>query len=178
MYKKKVAVLGPEMSNSYTTALSYYGSEDIFLADTIGDVFRCVDEGTVEKGIVPVKNSIGGTVPETSEALSKYKVIEEKIFDVPIHHCLAAQADTFIKIASHPQALAQCSKYLKTFGANIHTEQTTSTSQAMKLASENSEYAAIGNELAAAHYGLIILAKHIENDIHNTSTFLLFHVHN
>lgn len=94
--------------------------------------------------------------------------------DMPIHHCLASKSEKFTKIISHPQALAQCSRFLEEYKIKkIIIQESASTSKAMELASEDKEYAAIGSTLAAKNFGLKILKKDIENNHDNVTRFIL-----
>jgi len=165
----KIATLGPEYSFSHLASMEAMPEAELIFYKRIEDVFREVAAGKVEQGIVPLENMLHGTVRETLTSLKKYRVKINRSYNFPIHHCLAAQDEDYIKVASHPQALAQCSKFLR----GKDTVEQTSTSKAMELAAQDSSYAAVGAKEAAEHYGLKVLEEKIEDNHDNVTRFLL-----
>ncbi len=148
---KRLAVLGPAYSHSHLLAKKK--SQKILLCPQLEKVFSAIREGKTDEGIVPLESMRFGTVRESIFALLQYHLKILKAYHVPIVHCLAAQGKEFQKIASHPQALAQCPELLQ--GKEVI--ECTSTSQAMQLAAQHTEIAALGAPEAAHAYGLKIL---------------------
>jgi prephenate dehydratase len=167
----KVAVLGPEYSYSHILAMKVNVGE-IVLCNTIPEIFEKVSKGIVDSGIAPIENMAHGTVRESLIGLHKYKVKINKEMDFPIHLCLAAKNDKFSKIISKQEALSQTSNFIGNY-KDKKTEDTSSTSLAMKIASENEDYAAIGSEEAAKSFKLNIIAKNIENNKDNVTRFII-----
>lgn len=141
------------------------------------DVFEAVYTGKARFGIIPVENSTAGSVHESYDLIMKYRFYVVGAYDLSISHCLCAKhgAD-FSKINSvysHPQALSQCSDFLKTFdftGINY-----TNTAAAAKYVSQSKDkhIACICSAAAAKKYGLAVLKKDIQNVSNNTTRFIV-----
>ncbi len=143
-------------------------------------VIKAVDEGKVSRGIVPVENSIEGSVNETLDTLvfdSSNDVLIQKEIISNIHHNLIAPAKTGIKdikrVYSHPQAAAQCRKYIKNKLPSADIIASSSTAEAAKIAYERNNTAAIGTKLASKLYGLEQIDKNIEDFEENKTRFVL-----
>ena len=172
----KIITLGPAGSFSHIAARQWLRSEggdeeDIIFLDDIDELFCMVEEGA-GNGVVPVENSIEGSVGETLDALLTHDVYVVGEIIIKIHHHLLSMASSLEEIdtvVSHPQALRQCRKSLSQLKKKIIT--TYSTSQAAKLAAENKGYAALASEEAARYYGLNILLRNLEDASENYTRF-------
>ena len=141
------------------------------------DVFRGVEEGHFDLGVVPVENSLEGAVTQVNDLLTttNLKVIGEA--KVPVTHCLLATEETDYReirqVYSHPQALAQCRGFL--MRNNLEPRPYYDTAGAAKmLARENPRAAAaIASALSAELYDLEIIKEGIEDGASNTTRFLL-----
>ena len=141
------------------------------------DVFRGVEEGSLDLGVVPVENSLEGAVTQVNELLTTtgLKVIGEA--KVPVNHCLLATEDTDYReirmVYSHPQALAQCRGFL--IRNKLEPRPFYDTAGAAKmLARENLKAAgAIASALSAELYNLEIIKEKIEDGPSNSTRFLL-----
>lgn len=141
------------------------------------DVFRGVEEGQYDLGVVPVENSLEGAVTQVNDLLTTtgLNVIHE--VKVPVNHCLLAPQETHLSeirvVYSHPQALAQCNRFLQE--RRIESRPYYDTAGAAKmLARENPRAAAaIASSLCAELYDLDIIAKGIEDGASNHTRFLL-----
>ena len=141
------------------------------------DVFRGVEEGYFDLGVVPVENSLEGAVTQVNDLLTttELKVIGEA--KLPVTHCLLAVEDTDYReirvVYSHPQALAQCRGFL--MRNHLEPRPFYDTAGAAKmLARENPKAAAaIASSLCAELYDLEILKESIEDGPSNTTRFLL-----
>ena len=164
-----IFTLGPEGTYSSQIALQYFADSTIKYLDSISEVFEMVNKKRNAYGIIPLENMIEGSVRETLDLLyeTDLKIID--IINLPIHHCLCAQSNDFEIITSHPQALAQCKKYLNKNYKKKLTQSSKSTAQAALQAAEYSQYAAISSKFAAEKYNLQILAENIE-DFHGNVT--------
>lgn len=168
---EKIIVLGPQYSYSYNLASEYYSEDKLVCVDNIGDVFKEVSKNKDCKGIVPIENMLNGSVRETFLNLRKYPLIILRAFDYKIENILASNNERYSKIVSHAQPLAQCSDFIRA-QKDIEVIETSSTSKAMKLASEDESCAAIGNKKSAEHYGVKIINTEISNKDLNITRFV------
>ncbi|MFH1590926.1 MAG: prephenate dehydratase [archaeon] len=169
----RIALLGPEHSYCHVAGAQAYPKEIYVLKKHIDDVFRAVDVGKAGLGIVPIENMLQGSVRESYLGLAEFDVSIVKELVLPIHHCLAAQRKTFSRIASHPQALAQCSALLRRERSEgIDQLECSSTSRAMEIAADDATTAAIGSVQAAKHHCLQILKQNVEDNADNTTRFV------
>ena len=144
---------------------------------SFSDVFKSVEAGNVDYGIVPIENSIEGSVNQVYDLFLEYdlKVCGEII--LKIEHCLLANRNADLNsikvVYSHPQALAQCSDFLERLGCEIiPTYDTAGGAKIIKERGTN-DVAAIASERAAEIYGMKILARDISNTPDNYTRFLV-----
>ena len=173
----KVAFFGAEATYSHLAAREKFGSAATFLPTaTISEVFHEVEQGRVSFGVVPIENSTEGVVAHTLDLLveSDLRICAELFLD--IHHNLLSQegrGGDIDKIASHPQALAQCRRWLSTHFPNAKLEEVASTAHAAMMAAKNPKVAAISSSLAKEIYDLQVVAENIEDQSHNSTRFLI-----
>lgn len=177
----KVGFLGPRGTFTEEALLSVMklDSDDLISFSNERDVIRAVDKGKVAKGIVPIENSIEGSVNSTLDTLAfEADCIIEKEIIISTRHNLIGRKGTDLQdvttVISHPQATAQCRKYLskKLKGATILAAN--STAEAVKkVAKGPSNMVAIGTSLAARIYELEVLESDIEDFKDNKTRFVL-----
>jgi prephenate dehydratase len=177
--QKKIGYLGPRGTFSEEIALSFYrGVEGCFTPyPSISSVIMAVDSGEAAEGIVPVENSLEGSVNVTLDTLAH----EANLFIVkemvkPIRHNLIAKPGTkhINVICSHAQALAQCRHYLdKHYPGADRVEVESTAAAAYKVASGAKNYAAIGSLRSAEIYALDILDQDIQDNSNNATRFLV-----
>ncbi len=179
--KKKIAYLGPpgtfteEALDKFIKDLSQVRKISF---PTVADVIRSVDRGEADEGLVPMENSIEGSVNITQDILtfeSEAKIIGEVI--IPVKHSLIGKKkiklDNIKKVISHPHATAQCRKYLSTNLKGAEVIAANSTAEAVKiLKKENDDIAAIGTKTAAKIYDLEIIENDIEDNKDNKTRFV------
>lgn len=179
--KKKIAYLGPpgtfteEALDKFIKDLSQIRKISF---PTVADVIRSVDRGEADEGLVPMENSIEGSVNITQDILtfeSEAKIIGEVI--IPVKHSLIGKKkiklDNIKKVISHPHATAQCRKYLSTSLKGAEVIAANSTAEAVKiLKKENDDIAAIGTKTAAKIYDLKIIENDIEDNKDNKTRFV------
>ncbi len=169
-----IGTLGPEGSFSENAAKQWNDRAELHYYDDILDTVDAILRNEVDYSIVPIENSLEGSISLTLDLLMEHnlKIIGEVI--VQIRHCLLSKGYLHdIKIImSHPQALSQCRKYIKNF-KNIEVRSALSTSHAAKLASESKEIAAIASKESAEMYGLKILAENIQDMNENFTRFIV-----
>lgn len=171
----KVACQGTGGSNSETAARKLFAENEIVFYSEFEDVFKAVESGEVQFGILPIYNSTAGSVAPNYDLLRKYNVYIAKTVKVEITNCFAVKHGTdpekIKKVYSHPEALKQCSEYLKK--GNYEPVEAKNTATAAKYVSETaSACAAICSENCAELYGLDILEKNISNVIPNYTRFI------
>lgn len=170
---KEIATLGPEFSYSHNLTRKMFPEAKIILCATIEEVYRKVKNSDMW-GIVPLENMLQGSVRESLTSLIKLQLNILENYNFPIHHYLASKSDNFKIIASKDTALGQCSKVIEEYQEKgVKKEESASTSKAMEMASQNSDYAAIGSEEAAKHFGLKIIKKNVEDHHENVTRFIL-----
>lgn len=175
-----VGVLGPAGSYSDKAAKGWMqkqgisGKASLLYYDDISDTFSAVIEGRTDIGIVPIENSIEGSVGITLDLLLENDVTIVGEIVVPIEHCLLSRGkiSDIRVILSHPQALAQCRQFIKTHFKDVEIRTTGSTSHAAKLANEFEEMAAIASKESAEAYGLNILMPNIQDREQNHTRFI------
>ncbi len=173
----EVAYLGPEATFSHQAAVKYFGhSANYRPIETIEDIFDEVERGRVQYGMVPVENSIEGSVTSSLDAFmqTKVKVCGEEYLDIN-HHLVNQTGDLRdIKlVASHSQPLAQCRKWLRKNLPAVPTQTVISTGIAAQMAARDGSVAAITSALSVKTYHLQIVVKGIEDYRGNTTRFLL-----
>lgn len=171
----KVAYLGPEGSYTHASVLKQFGSAVHPLAvSTIEEVFKTVERGEANYGLVPVENSSEGVVKQTQNELMGTQLKISGEVDLVIHHCLVSKAESLEniqKIVAHPQALGQCEQWLKNNMPWVVVEAVDSNALAAQMAQQDDSLGAIASEQAAQLYDLKIFESHIEDRKDNTTKF-------
>ena len=172
-----IACLGPEGTFTQSAALKHFGqSVGLSLLGSIDQVFREVEAGVCQYGVVPIENSIEGAVNQTLDMLlvSDLKLCGEEALRVHQHLLSHAQNLDEIEIVySHGQSLAQCRRWLDANLPEARRIPMPSNAQAALDAGKNRNSAALAGERAGAIYGLPILRKNIEDNPDNTTRFLV-----
>lgn len=182
--KTKIAYLGPpgtfteEALDKYINIGKLEKSIEKIPYSNMGEVIKSVDRGEVAEGIVPIENSLEGSVNITLDFLtfeSEAKIIRE--ITIPIKHSLIGKEkispDKIKKIISHPHATAQCKNYISTYLKNTEIIAANSTAEAIQiLKKEENDIAAIGTKTAARIYGLEIIESDIEDNKDNKTKFI------
>ncbi|MBK1895892.1 prephenate dehydratase [Chryseobacterium paridis] len=176
----KIAFLGPHASFTQLATTQLFPNEELLPQANILDCFAAVERGEVDKAVVPLENSIEGTVSMTLDYLYKTPSIKiEAEAVMPIAHHLMIHPDNKIedveRIYSHPQALAQSFHFLDTHYKNIQRQDFSSTAAAAKFVSENPDQriAAVANQFAANLYGLKITNRNIQDFEQNHTRFIV-----
>lgn len=174
----KIAFLGPQASFTQLACSQIFPNEELFPQSNILDCFNAVKNNEVEKAVIPLENSIEGTVSMTLDYLFDFEniFIETEVV-MPIAHQLMVHPETenIEKIISHPQALAQTFHFRNDHFKNIETQDFSSTAASAKLVAENPKenWAAIANSYAAKLYGLKIIQENIQDFEQNHTKFIV-----
>lgn len=144
---------------------------------TVSDVFRAVENGETEAGVVPVENSIGGNIYETYDMLAETTLNITGEIVLKIEHCLiglhGAHLSEIRTVYSHPQAIEQCREFLTRLGVKMVGTYDTAGSVRMIKEKGMKDGAAIAGERNAALYGLSVIEKGIEGKSANYTRFLI-----
>ena len=174
----KVAYQGERGAYSESAAISFFKFPiELTPCRELPQVFESVEKGETQYGVVPVENSLEGSINQTYDLFleSSLKVCGEIILRVS--HCLIANPETELKsirlVYSHPQALAQCRNYLERLGCPLIPAFDTAGSVKMLKDERIADAAAVASERAAEIYGMKILAKGIEDYPNNYTRFFV-----
>ena len=174
----KVAYLGPEGTFTQQAALKHFGESAISLPmAAIDEVFREVEAGAVNYGVVPVENSTEGVINHTLDSFmdSGLKICGEVVLRIH-HHLLVEETtrrDKVSRIYSHPQSFAQCRKWLDAHYPQAERIPVSSNAEAARLVKTEWHSAAIAGDMAAKLYGLTRIAEKIEDAPDNSTRFLI-----
>jgi chorismate mutase/prephenate dehydratase len=173
----KVAFLGPEGSFSHQAAFHEFGgSAELVPVVSFGDVFGEVENGRASFGVVPIENSIEGSIGIVLDLLSGSDLtISAELFE-KINLFLLSKSGSLRDIeviASHPQPLAQCRSWLSKNLPGKKIRETASTAEAARLASRSKGVAAVASEHSASIYNLRVIEKNIEDNNWNTTRFFV-----
>lgn len=178
-----VAIQGELGSFSHAAALAVHGSE-VRLVPCVDfpELFRTVTEGEAEHGVVPIENSLAGSIHENYDLLLANPLCVVGETEVRVRHCLIVRPGTTLeqvsRVASHPVALAQCRKFFAahpmiTAVPAYDTAGSVRDLMDYRVAAD----AAIASDLAARLYGGSVLMEGLEDDPANFTRFLLVSRH-
>ncbi len=173
----QVAFLGPEGTFTQQAAFKHFGhAVQTVPAVSINEIFTSVENACCPFGVVPVENSTEGIISNTLDrfVLSPLKICGEVA--IRIHHNLMGKVDGFEqvkRIYSHQQSFAQCRKWLDKHLPDVPRKTVSSNAEAARRAATEAGAVAIAGEVAADLYQLDILAPHIEDELDNTTRFLI-----
>ena len=170
-----IGTLGPEGSYSEKAAKQWNKAAKPQYYDDIQDTVEALLHNEVDYSIVPVENSLEGSIPLTLDLLMEHQLMIVGEVIVQISHCLLSSGRlSDIKVVmSHPQALSQCRKFIKNNFKNAQVRPVLSTSLAAKLASRSKDMAAIASVESAHRYGLEILEADIQDIKENFTRFIV-----
>jgi len=176
----RVAFLGPAgtFAEEALRASAPGGVEEIPYP-SIFEAVMAVQSRAVDRAVVPIENSIEGSVNATLDALAHeatgVRIVEE--VDHPVHQTLIAPDGVALadvtRVMSHPQATAQCQRFIASSLPGAEIVSTASTAEGVRVVAESNEpWAAIGPRLAADLYGGVVLAERIEDHPDNLTRFV------
>ena len=173
----RVAYLGPEGTFTHQASLSRFGSSAQYIPQaTIGQVFAEVEKGGCDLGVAPVENSTEGSVTDTLDLLIETPLtVCGEIFKEVSLDLLSkgGRLKEIKKIYSHPQALAQCRRWLEANLPDIPAVKVESTALAARAARRDGRVAAIASEYAGSIYGLKVVKRSIQDSANNMTRFLV-----
>ncbi|MFB6310626.1 MAG: prephenate dehydratase [Salinirussus sp.] len=169
----KVLTLGPAGTYSHRAARAVADDADIAFSESVTAIIEAVATGEFDRGVVPVENSIEGSVTESLDAFADHEIAVVREVVTPIRHALLAQGEDFATVASHAQALAQCRDFLEAEYPGVDVEAVASTARGVERARDDASIAAIGHPDNAGEDGLRVLAEDIQDRTSNATRFLV-----
>jgi chorismate mutase/prephenate dehydratase len=173
----RIAYLGPAGTFSEQAAFAQFGqSISKVPCSSIDEVFRAVDAGAADFGVAPVENSSEGAISRTLDLLLDTDLkITGEVSLVIKHHLLTKSGtlDGVTRVIAHPQALAQCQRWLSSNVPKLDRQAMSSNGEAAKLAAQDATVAAIAGDSAQQQYGLQAVQSQIQDDPHNRTRFVI-----
>ena len=172
----RVAFQGEPGAYSEQAVFNYFGDVETQPSESFDVVFAEVASGTCEAGLIPIENSLAGSIHQNYDLLLRHDLYIVGEYLLRVQHCLIALPDVkrseIKKAISHPQALGQCAGYLRSLG--IKTESVYDTAGSVKMLKESGarDTAAIASRRAAELYGMQVLEEGIEDNAENFTRFL------
>jgi prephenate dehydratase len=177
----RVGYLGPEGTFTHEALLAASQGHEIepVSLPTIYDAVMAVHDGAVARALVPIENSLEGSVNATLDSLAmeteEVAIVGEVVR--PITQCLIARVPLELSaietVLSHPQASGQCARFIHTELPGVRVVAASSTADAVRiLADHEGAWAALGTELAAERYGCVVLRAGVEDGADNQTRFV------
>jgi prephenate dehydratase len=173
-----VAIQGEAGSFSHAAALEIHGDVRLVPCATFVELFRAVEGGAATSGVVPIENTLAGSVHENYDLLSAHPLHVVAETELRIRHCLIAPPRMTLghirRVASHPVALAQCRRFFTTHPDLVAVPAyDTAGSVRDLMAGKADAEAAIASKLAAELYGAAVLEEGLEDHAENYTRFLV-----
>lgn len=174
----KIAYSGIEGAYGYIVASRMYPKCELVSNSNFAKAFKSVENGECDRAVLPIENSFAGDVGEVMDLIFSGSLYINRIFDLEVEHNLMVNEGVKLSdveiIVSHPQALAQCSKFIEQ--CNCKTIEEVNTAFAAKRLKESMDkkMAVIASKETADAYGLTILKEKINNSDLNTTRFASF----
>ncbi|MCL2403267.1 MAG: prephenate dehydratase [Coriobacteriia bacterium] len=178
-FPKSALIACQGVSGAFSQEAAHILFEDpkIMYMRTFDGVFRAVDAGLVQYGILPIENSNAGSVTDVYDLMKEYNFYITRSVKISIPHMLlgseGASLEDIAEIYTHEQAARQCSSFIEKH-PHINLVMCTNTAMAAQKVAESgrSDVAAIASENCAELYGLSILEKNIQNNRNNYTRFI------
>lgn len=175
-FNMKVAFQGEPGAYSQEAGHEYFEAAEMIPKESFDAVFEAVTRGDCDAGLIPIENSLAGSIHQNYDLLLQNKLYITGEYYLRVRHCLigfpGVQLSEIRKVISHPQALGQCAAYLRTLG--VKTEPVYDTAGSVKILKSSGERttAAIASQRAAEIYQMQILQAGIEDNPENYTRFL------
>ena len=172
----KAAYQGEPGAYSEEAGFGYFDDPEMIPQRSFDDVFSAVTTGTCQSGLIPIENSLAGSIHQNYDLLMRHKLHIVGEYLLRVQHCLigfpGCDLSEIDHVISHPQALGQCAGYLREKGIQSEAVYDTAGSVKMLKASGKKGTAAIASKIAADIYGMKILEENIEDNPENYTRFL------
>ncbi len=178
MAQQRVAFQGVHGAYSEQAIRQHFGeSSDVLPCQSLSDLFQAIQNGAAAYGILPVENALAGAVQQAYELLMDYDLRIQAEVILHVHHALLVPAGCTLEalrvVRSHPQALAQCERFLKRYNLTPEPWYDTAGSAYDLSVSPQEGTGAIASELAGRLYNLNVLATEIEDVPFNFTRFFV-----
>lgn len=174
-----IAFQGEPGAYSEAAVFEHFGPQHTsFPCESFERVFESVVSGECERGLIPIENSLAGSIHRNYDLLLQNNLAVVGEHYLHVHHCLIALPGVELReirrVISHPQALAQCDAYIRSLG-EVKAEAAYDTAGSVKIVRGQGErsLAAIASRRAAELYGMQVLAENIEDNAANITRFLI-----
>jgi chorismate mutase/prephenate dehydratase len=171
----RISYLGPAGTYSEQAVRVLFGHRAAYFpCASLDEALAMAEKGLVDVALLPVENSIEGTVGRTLDLLLSTPLKISAEVSIPIHHRLlhaTGETSAVLQIVAHAQALAQCQQWLDAHWPKADRVAVASNGHAAEMASKDPSLAAIAGQAAAEHYKLQTLADRIEDDPSNRTRF-------
>lgn len=176
--KPRVAYQGVPGAYSEAAAMTAVPGGDPLPCDDFETAFRAVSQWLADAAVLPIENSLGGSIHAVYDLLLRYEVAVVGEVAVKVEHCLLALPGTPLSavtsVASHPQALAQCDGYLRSLGvAKVAADDTAGAARELAASGGPPGRAALASARAASLYGLDVLGAGVQDSDSNVTRFLV-----
>jgi prephenate dehydratase len=176
----KIGYLGPQGTFSEMAMLSYcenLNAEQVPFS-SIPDAIWAVHDQQVQEAVVPVENSLEGTVYTTLDLLAhEVELMIKREIVIPVRQALLGKVPVSLAeieyVFSHPQGIGQCMRFIRKHMPQAEIKFTNSTSEGAKIAADTPKSVAIGTIRAAQLYDLQVLAENIQDQSYNCTRFLV-----
>ncbi|MDR1564427.1 MAG: prephenate dehydratase [Oscillospiraceae bacterium] len=172
-----LACQGTEGAYSHAAARTFFKAAKPCFYSSFEEVFKAVEEGRADYGVLPVENNLAGSVTEVYDLILKYKFFITGTAEVEVHHCLlgvkGASKEGLRKVYSHPQALAQCSEFIKAQKLEAAPDSNTAVAAERISKLNDTQIGVIASREAAETHGLEVLECDIQNVRDNRTRFIL-----
>lgn len=176
-----IAFQGEPGAYSEQAIFGYFGQVETLPCESFDEVFIGVGSGRCEFGLIPIENSLAGSIHQNYDLLLRHNLYIVGEYFLRVRHCLiaipGAQKSDIRKVISHVQALGQCAGYLRELGVRTEPEYDTAGSVKLLKASGDRTTGAIASRRAAEIYGMQILEEGIEDNSENYTRFLAIGPH-
>ena len=173
----RIAYQGEPGAYSEAAALRFNPSADLLPRGSFEAVFEAVEEGAATHGILPIENTIGGTIHENYDLLLHHELPIVAEVKQPVSHNLLALPGTtreaLRRVYSHPQGLRQCERFLRTLDVELVATYDTAGSAKMIRDGQLRDTGAIASERAAELFELAVLEAGVQDFAGNTTRFIL-----
>jgi prephenate dehydratase len=174
----RIAYQGEPGAYSEAAALQYGGPQvETLPCKSFDDVFEAVVKRKATHGVVPLENSIGGTIHRNYDLLLDHEITITGEVELDIVHCLLALPGTRVPdvkiVYSHPQALAQCERYLRDLGVTVEAVYDTAGGAKLVADQKLTGAAALASRRAAEVFGLDVLQEAVQDFEYNITRFAI-----
>jgi len=173
----RLAYQGEPGAYSEAAALLFSPHADTLPCKTFDDVFNAVMENRATHGVLPMENSVGGTIHRNYDLLVDHEIPITGEVELDVVHCLQALPGTKLEdikiVYSHPQALAQCERYLKGLGTTVEAVYDTAGGAKLVADGRLSGAAALASRRAAEVFELEVIQEAVQDYDYNITRFFV-----